>query len=60
MIIQGKSFRYGLVVNEFVNQLDVVQKPLDGIIHNHPMISGTSLLGNGEVLFILDPNSIVE
>jgi two-component system chemotaxis sensor kinase CheA len=60
VIIQGKSFRYGLVVNEFVNQLDVVQKPLDGVLHSHPMISGTSLLGNGEVLFILDPNSIVQ
>ena len=59
VIIQGKTFRYGLVVNEFVNQLDVVQKPLDGILHNHPMVTGTSLLGNGDILFILDPNKIV-
>ena len=59
VIIQGKVFRFGLVVNEFVNQLDVVQKPLDGILNNHPIISGTSLLGNGDVLFIIDPNKIV-
>jgi len=59
VIIQGKDLKYGLVVNEFVNQLDVVQKPLDGVFKNHPMVTGTSLLGNGEILFILDPNNII-
>ncbi len=60
VIIQANTMRYGLVVNEFVNQLDVVQKPLAGVMHNHPMITGTSLLGNGEILFVIDANSIVE
>lgn len=59
VIIQSKTLRYGLVVNNFVNQLNVVQKPLDGILNQHPMITGTSLLGNGEILFIIDPNKIV-
>ncbi len=60
VIVQSSTMRYGLVVNEFVNQLNVVQKPLDGAIANHPMITGTSLLGNGEILFVLDVNSIVK
>jgi two-component system chemotaxis sensor kinase CheA len=60
VIVQGKTLRYGLVVNNFVNQLNVVQKPLDGILNQHPMITGTSLLGNGEILFIIDPNKIVQ
>ena len=60
VIIQTQKFNYGLVVDEFVNQLNVVQKPLDGAIANHPMITGTSLLGNGEILFVLDTNNIVE
>lgn len=59
VIIQTPNLRYGLVVNEFINQLDVVQKPLEGALCNHPIISGTSLLGNGEILFILDTNNIV-
>lgn len=59
VIVQANNIKYGLVVNEFVNQLDVVQKPLEGALANHPIISGTSLLGNGEILFILDTNSIV-
>ena len=60
VIVQANNIRYGLVVNEFINQLNVVQKPLDGAIANHPVITGTSLLGNGEILFILDVNSIIE
>lgn len=60
VVLEGKNSQYGLVVNEFVNQLDVVQKPLEGILANHPMVSGTSLLGNGEIIFILDATKIVD
>ena len=60
VIVQGKYGLFGLVVNEFVNQLDVVQKPLDGVLANHPMISGTSLLGNGEILFVLDATKLID
>ncbi len=60
LVIQGKTSKYGFVVDEFIGQLDVVQKPLNGVLENHPLINGTSLLGNGDVLFILDPSSIVK
>jgi chemotaxis protein histidine kinase CheA len=42
-----------------VGQLDVVQKPLSGAIKNHPLITGTSLLGNGDVLFVLDIKKLI-
>jgi two-component system chemotaxis sensor kinase CheA len=60
VIVQGRNSLFGLVVNEFVNQLDVVQKPLEGVLANHPMISGTSLLGNGEILFVLDTTKLID
>ena len=60
IIVKGKNTQFGLVVNEFVNQLDVVQKPLKGVLHNHPMITGTSLLGNGDILFIIDATKLVD
>ena len=60
VVIEGENHtQFGLVVDDFVNQLDVVQKPLEGSLRSHPLISGTSLLGNGDVLFILDPLKIV-
>jgi two-component system chemotaxis sensor kinase CheA len=60
VVLQGKTSQFGLVVNDFVNQLDVVQKPLEGILADHPMVSGTSLLGNGDIIFIIDATKIVD
>ena len=59
VVIQTSELKYGLVVDRFVGQLDVVQKPMSGAYENHPFINGTSLLGNGDVLFVLDPRKIV-
>ena len=59
LIIKG-AYKFALVLDELIGQLDVVQKPLDGILKNHPFITGTSLLGNGEVLFVIDPRRIVK
>ena len=60
LVIQGSASKYGFVVDEFVGRLDVVQKPLEGVLVEHPFINGTSLLGNGEVIFILDPSKLVK
>ncbi|QOG11203.1 chemotaxis protein CheA [Arcobacter sp. FWKO B] len=58
VIIQTQGQKFGFVVDEFVNQLDIVQKPLAPNFKNHPFISGTSLLGNGEVLFVINPSRL--
>jgi two-component system chemotaxis sensor kinase CheA len=60
IVINTPKGKYGLVVDEFVGQLDVVQKPLTGSLSSHPFISGTSLLGNGDVLFVLNPLKITK
>ena len=60
VVVQNQSQKFGFVVDEFVGQLDVVQKPLSGAFANHPFLTGTSLLGNGEVLFVLDPRRLVD
>jgi len=59
VVVQNQDQKFGLVVDEFIGQLNVVQKPLTGAFENHPFISGTSLLGNGEVIFVIDPRKIV-
>ena len=59
VIVQVQDKKVGLVVDEFVGQLDAVQKPLSGVFKNHPFLSGTSLLGNGDVLFIIDIKKLI-
>jgi two-component system chemotaxis sensor kinase CheA len=60
VVVQNQNQKFGLVVDEFVGQLDVVQKPLSGAFADHPFLTGTSLLGNGEVLFVLDPRRLTK
>ncbi|RLA84182.1 MAG: hypothetical protein DRG78_02115 [Epsilonproteobacteria bacterium] len=59
VIIEIDDSKFGLIVDEFVNQLDIIQKPLSDNFKNHPFISGTSLLGNGEVLFVMNPTKLI-
>jgi two-component system chemotaxis sensor kinase CheA len=60
VVIEINNKKFGLIIDEFVGQLDVVQKPLSGVLEEHPFISGTSLLGNGDVIFIIDPLSLIK
>jgi two-component system chemotaxis sensor kinase CheA len=44
----------GFEVDQFGTQLDVMLKPLDGLLLGMPGVAGTSLLGTGGVLIVLD------
>ena len=54
LILNTPSGKIAFVVDEFVGQLDVVQKPLSGPLAAHPFINGVALLGDGSPLFILN------
>ncbi|MDQ7066977.1 MAG: chemotaxis protein CheA [Sulfurimonas sp.] len=55
VVLNIKENQLAVVVNEFLGQLDVVQKPLVGIMEGHPLFSGTALLGNGQIIMAMDP-----
>ncbi|MBN2869740.1 MAG: chemotaxis protein CheA [Campylobacterales bacterium] len=55
VVLSVKGNRIAVVVNELLGQLDVVQKPLEGIMEHHPIFSGTALLGNGQIIMAIDP-----
>ena len=44
----------GLEVTRFGERLDIMLKPMDGLLHGMPGVAGTSLLGDGSVLVVLD------
>ncbi len=60
VVLNVKENLIAIVVNELLGQLDVVQKPLEGMLKHHPLISGTALLGNGQIIMIFDPIGILE
>ncbi|MCX6076799.1 MAG: chemotaxis protein CheA [Campylobacterales bacterium] len=55
VVLNIKENLLAVVVNRFLGQLDVVQKPLVGIMESHPLFSGTALLGNGQIIMAIDP-----
>lgn len=55
VILNIKNNLLAVVVNKFLGQLDVVQKPLSGIFGHHPIFTGTALLGNGQIIMAIDP-----
>ncbi|EDZ61249.1 chemotaxis protein CheA [Sulfurimonas gotlandica GD1] len=55
VVLNIKNNLLAVVVNKFLGQLDVVQKPLVGILEKHPLFSGTALLGNGQIIMAIDP-----
>ncbi len=55
VVLNIKGNALAVVVNELLGQLDVVQKPLTGMLQGHPVFSGTALLGNGQIIMMIDP-----
>ncbi len=49
----------GLVVDELIGQQEVVIKSMGKYIKVPKMISGATILGNGEVALILDTNALI-
>lgn len=46
--------KVGLEVDAIVSQIDVLVRPLDGLLAGLPAVTGTALLGDGRVLVVLD------
>jgi len=55
--IQGESM--GIVVDDFREVVDIILKPMGGILSGVPGYSGSALLGDGSVLMVLNPKELV-
>ncbi|WEJ59200.1 chemotaxis protein CheW [Devosia sp. FJ2-5-3] len=44
----------GLIVDDFHESIDVIQKPLGGVLGALSVYSGSALMGNGSVLMVLN------
>ncbi len=60
MVIQVGERRYGLVVNDVLDTEEIVVKPLATILRDVNLFSGATILGDGSVVLILDPNAMSE
>lgn len=59
VIVSKGDKQAGLVVDNLIGQQEIVIKPLGKYINIEKMISGATILGDGEVALILDANALV-
>ncbi|HEY4275999.1 MAG TPA: chemotaxis protein CheA [Rhizomicrobium sp.] len=59
VIVSAGGQTFGLQVGRFGDRLDVMLKPMDGILQGMSGVAGTSLLSDGSVLIVLDPQDLV-
>ena len=58
VVIQVGEPTFGIVVDGVVHTEEIVVKPLSTKLRHIAMFSGTTILGDGAVILILDPNGI--
>ena len=59
VIVKKGDNQTGLVIDNLLGQQEIVIKPLGKYINIHRMISGATILGDGEVALIIDSNALV-
>jgi two-component system chemotaxis sensor kinase CheA len=59
-IIIRKGDKWAAVlVDDFIGQSDIVLKPLGKYLSGYSVISGATILGDGQVALIIDPNAMI-
>ncbi len=59
IIVKSKDKNYGLVVNNVIGEQDIVIKPLNNRLIKTTGISAATIIGSGDVAFIIDVEKIV-
>ncbi len=60
VVAQVGTFTFGIVVDAVFDTEEIVVKPVAPILKDLSIYSGNTILGDGSVIMILDPNGIAE
>jgi len=54
-IVEAGNVRYGLIVEQFVSEVEVIVKPLSGGLAECKEFQGAAIMGDGRVVLVLNP-----
>ena len=60
VVLQVGNQTFGIVVDAVFHTEEIVVKPLSAKLRPIPMFSGNTILGDGSVIMIIDPNGIAQ
>jgi two-component system, chemotaxis family, sensor kinase CheA len=58
VVAQVGAYTFGIIVDRVFDTEEIVVKPVAPVLRNIPYYSGNTILGDGSVIMILDPNGI--
>lgn len=58
VVAQVGTYNFGIIVDRVFDTEEIVVKPVAPILRNISLFSGNTILGDGSVVMILDPNGI--
>ena len=58
IVTQVGTYNFGIIVDRVFDTEEIVVKPVATILRNIELFSGNTILGDGSVIMILDPNGI--
>lgn len=59
LVVSTPQGEFGLIIDKFHEGIDVIQKPLEGVLAGYAHFSGTALLGDGRVLLIINVQEVL-
>lgn len=60
VVVNVKGETVAIAVDSFQDISDVVVKPLSGMLSNHPFYTGSTILGDGSITFILNMQEVIK
>ncbi len=60
VVTQVGAYSFGIIVDRVFDTEEIVVKPVAPILRSIEMFSGNTILGDGSVIMILDPNGIAQ
>lgn len=60
IVTQVGTYRFGIIVDRVFDTEEIVVKPVPKILKSIEFFSGNTILGDGSVIMILDPNGIAK
>lgn len=60
IVIQTGNSTFGVIVDRVYDTEEIVVKPVSPILRDIKVFSGNTILGDGSVIMILDPNGLVQ
>jgi Chemotaxis protein histidine kinase and related kinases len=60
VILSNGAENFAIIVDRLKNEQEFVMKPLEGHLSSIPGISGSTILGDGKVVLIVNPSELIK